>query len=78
MERELKNTVQSKVKEQVLKGLVENNDVDLPSAMVKQEIDGLRRQAMQRFGDNQAQMPELLKLICLKSRRKNGLRSVYC
>ncbi|MFC0444428.1 trigger factor [Pseudidiomarina halophila] len=59
MERELKNTVQSKVKEQVLKGLVENNDVDLPSAMVKQEIDGLRRQAMQRFGDNQAQMPEL-------------------
>ncbi|MGQ4276290.1 trigger factor [Pseudidiomarina sp. E22-M8] len=59
MERELKNTVQSKVKEQVLKGLVDNNDVDLPSAMVKQEIDGLRRQAMQRFGDNQAQMPEL-------------------
>ncbi|CAB0149554.1 Trigger factor [Pseudidiomarina piscicola] len=59
MERELKNTVQAKVKEQVLKGLVEGNEVDLPSAMVQQEIDGLRRQAMQRFGDNQAQMPEL-------------------
>lgn len=59
MERELKNTVQSKVKEQVLKGLVENNDVETPSAMVKQEIDVLRRQAMQRFGNNAQQMPEL-------------------
>ncbi|RUO47730.1 trigger factor [Pseudidiomarina aquimaris] len=59
MERELKNTVQSKVKEQVLKGLVEKNDVETPSAMVKQEIDVLRRQAMQRFGNNAQQMPEL-------------------
>ncbi|KFZ31492.1 trigger factor [Pseudidiomarina salinarum] len=59
MERELKNTVKSKVKEQVLKGLVENNDVDVPSAMIDQEVDHLRRQAMQRFGGNQAQMPEL-------------------
>lgn len=59
MERELKNTVQSKVKEQVLKGLVEHNDVDLPKAMIDQEVDVLRRQAMQRFGNNQAQMPQL-------------------
>ncbi|SFR43439.1 trigger factor [Pseudidiomarina maritima] len=59
MERELKNAVQSKVKEQVLKGLVEQNDVDLPKAMVDQEIDVLRRQAMQRFGGNQAQLPQL-------------------
>lgn len=59
MERELKNTVQSKVKEQILKGLVEHNEVEVPKAMVKQEIDVLRRQAMQRFGGNQAQMPEL-------------------
>ena len=59
MERELKNTVQSKVKEQVLKGLVEHNDVDLPKAMIDQEVDVLRRQAMQRFGGNQAQLPQL-------------------
>lgn len=59
MQRELKNAVQSKVKEQVLKGLVENNDVHLPKAMVDQEVDVLRRQAMQRFGGNQAQMPQL-------------------
>lgn len=59
MQRELKNAVQSKVKEQVLKGLVENNDVNLPKAMIDQEVDVLRRQAMQRFGGNQAQMPQL-------------------
>jgi trigger factor len=59
MERELKNTVQSKVKEQVLKGLVEHNEVDLPKAMIDQEVDVLRRQAMQRFGGNQAQLPQL-------------------
>src|SRR5690554_2128872 len=59
MQRELKNAINSKVKEQVLKGLVENNEVDLPKAMIDQEIDALRRQAMQRFGGNQAQMPQL-------------------
>ena len=59
MEGELKKTVQSKVKEQVLKGLVEHNNVDLPKAMIDQEVDVLRRQAMQRFGNNQAQMPQL-------------------
>ncbi|PTB89402.1 trigger factor [Pseudidiomarina aestuarii] len=59
MERELKTTVRSKVKEQVLKGLVEANEVDTPKAMVDQEIDNLRRQAMQRFGGQQANLPEL-------------------
>lgn len=59
MERELKNAVQGKVKEQVLKGLVETNEVELPKAMIDQEIDVLRRQAMQRFGGNQGQFPQL-------------------
>lgn len=59
MERELSNTLKGKVKEQVLKGLVENNEVDLPKSMIDQEIDALRSQAMQRFGENQPNMPEL-------------------
>lgn len=60
MERELKNSVSGKIKEQVLKGLVEHNEVDLPKAMIDQEIDALRKQTMQRFGGAQgAQMPEL-------------------
>lgn len=59
MERELSNTLKGKVKEQVLKGLVDNNDVDLPKSMIDQEVDALRSQAMQRFGENQPNMPEL-------------------
>ncbi len=59
MERELKNAVKAKVKEQVLKGIVENNDVELPKSMIDQEIDQLRKQAAQRFGGNAEQMPDL-------------------
>ena len=59
MERELSNTVKSKVKEQVLKGIVEHNEVELPKAMIDQEIDALRKQAAERFGGNAEQMPNL-------------------
>lgn len=60
MQRELDNTLKAQVKEQVLAGLVETNAVDLPAALVKQEIDSLRRQSMQRFGQGMTgNMPEL-------------------
>ena len=49
MARELTQAVKAKVKEQVINGLLESHDVDLPSALVAQEIDVLRKQAMQRF-----------------------------
>ena len=50
MERELAQTLKARVKEQVLSGLVEANDVTLPKALIDQEIDVLRQQALQRFG----------------------------
>lgn len=59
MERELSNALKGKIKEQVLKGIVEHNEVDLPKAMVDQEIDALRKQAAERFGGNAEQMPDL-------------------
>lgn len=61
MKRELDQTLRAQLKEQVISGLVENNPVDLPDALVKQEIGALKQQAMQRFGGNaNAQnMPEL-------------------
>lgn len=49
MTRELTQTVKAKVKEQVLEGLVASHDVGLPAALVAQEIEVLRKQAMQRF-----------------------------
>lgn len=61
MQRELEQTLKSQVKEQVIAGLIENNPIDLPQALVKQEIDALRQQSLQRFGQGAAagNMPEL-------------------
>ena len=61
MTRELNQAVKAKVKEQVIEGLLEANDVELPSALVAQEVDVLRQQAMQRFAGQMdpKNMPEL-------------------
>ncbi|MFA0085231.1 trigger factor [Vibrio sp. 10N.286.49.C2] len=52
MERELKQAIKNRIKEQALDGLVKENDMDVPSALIDQEIVGLRQQAAQRFGGN--------------------------
>ncbi|CCQ12427.1 Cell division trigger factor [Pseudoalteromonas luteoviolacea B = ATCC 29581] len=59
MARELKQAVKAQVKEQAIKGLLETNDVEVPQALIEQEIDALRQQAAQRFGGNAKNMPEL-------------------
>lgn len=61
MERELNQNIKAKVKEQVIKGLLANNDVDVPNALIKGEVDVLRKQALQRFGNNldPKNLPEL-------------------
>jgi trigger factor len=61
MERELTQALKNAVKEQALQGLLDNNEISVPKAAVEQEIDGLRQQAMQRFGGAQQgkNMPQL-------------------
>lgn len=61
MERELTQAVKAKVKEQVLDGLVAANEIDAPKALIAQEVDVLRQQAMQRFGGQMdpKNMPQL-------------------
>jgi trigger factor len=78
MERELKQTIKAKVKEQVIEGLLEANDVDLPKALVAQEIDVLRQQALQRFAGqfdpkNAPQLPAEMFEEQAKRRVKVGL-----
>ncbi|CAH8198364.1 trigger factor [Vibrio aestuarianus] len=63
MERELKQAVKNRIKEQAIEGLVKENDIDVPSALIDQEIGVLRQQAAQRFGGNPeaaAQLPREL------------------
>ncbi|MDF2179595.1 trigger factor [Aliiglaciecola sp. CAU 1673] len=60
MQRELDQALKNQVKEQVIKGLLDSNPIDLPKALVDQEIEALRQQALQRFGGQQkGQMPQL-------------------
>lgn len=53
MERELDRAVRNLTKQQVIAGLVEANEVEVPSSLVDQEIDRLRQQAVQQFGGGQ-------------------------
>ncbi|AQS37046.1 trigger factor [Shewanella psychrophila] len=59
MGRELEQALKASVKEQVLNGLLEQNEIDLPKSLIDGEVEVLRKQAMQRFGDQAANMPEL-------------------
>jgi trigger factor len=49
MERELGQTLKSQLKEEVIAKLLEKNELDLPAALVDQEVNALREQAKQRF-----------------------------
>lgn len=43
----------------MLNGLLEQNEIELPKALIDGEVNVLRQQAMQRFGNQAANMPEL-------------------
>ncbi|GAD80316.1 trigger factor [Vibrio ezurae] len=52
MDRELKQALKSRIKEQAIDGLAKENDITVPAALIEQEIGVLRQQAAQRFGGN--------------------------
>lgn len=51
MERELKNATKTRIKTQVMDGVLDvHAELQVPKALVAQEIDALRNQQMQQFG----------------------------
>ena len=52
MERELRQAIKSKVKNQVMEGLLAANPVEVPKALISNEVNRLRVQAVQQFGGN--------------------------
>jgi len=60
MERELDQAVKTKVKNQVMDGLVAQNEVEIPAALINEEIDRMRQQAVQQFGGGQGFDPKSL------------------
>merc|ERR1711964_666063 len=51
MTREAAQAVDNRVKQQVLDALKKANDIPVPTALVQQETDGMKRQAAQQFQD---------------------------
>ncbi|TGD73651.1 trigger factor [Mangrovimicrobium sediminis] len=64
MSRELKNAVEGKIKQQVMDAVLEaHGGVELPRALVAQEVDALRRQMFQQFGGGVGQNLDLKSLL---------------
>jgi trigger factor len=53
MERELRNATRTKIKNRLMNELFDQNPVELPSALIDNEIAQLKRQMVQQFGGGQ-------------------------
>lgn len=64
MERELRNAVEARVKQQVMDALLAaHTDLEIPKALTKQEIGTLRQQMFQQFGGAGGQNLDLESLL---------------
>ena len=59
MDLELKRAIEGKTKAAVMDKLLESHQIDLPTALVSSEIDALREQMVQQFGNMQQQKENL-------------------
>lgn len=59
MERELEFALKDKVKNQVMDTLVDNNNVEIPDALMGQEVERLKQQAIQQMGLTEEQQKDL-------------------
>jgi trigger factor len=73
MERELRQRVKARVKEQVLDALIEANPLDVPAALVKEEIGTLKEQMGQSTGGAAVELPDELFAESAQRRVKLGL-----
>ena len=60
MKKELDTAIKNKVKNQVMDGLVETNNIDIPKALVAAEVDRMRQEAVQQFGGSEKIDPSVL------------------
>jgi len=61
MQRELDQVLKNTAKDNVLTALVENNEIEVPKALIDSEVNVLRKQAMERYGQQMdpKNLPEL-------------------
>jgi trigger factor len=75
MERELRNAIRNKVKNRVMDQLFDLNKVELPKALVANEITQLKQQMIQQFGGGQQFDPSMLPddMFTAKAERRAAL-----
>ncbi|ALP53530.1 trigger factor [Candidatus Tenderia electrophaga] len=75
MERELKQKIEAKVKEQLLDKMLDANPIDLPAALVEDEIRQMANQARQSMGmqGDQEVSDEIREALGDRARRRVGL-----
>ncbi len=77
MQRELNQVVRSSVKNQIMDGLLENNQIEIPNALVDEEVERLRQSAredMQRSGsDASLKLPSSVFEVQARRRVQLGL-----
>ncbi|NHI01806.1 MULTISPECIES: trigger factor [Oceanimonas] len=74
MERELAQALKASVKEQVIDGLLEQNEIDVPQSLIDGEVDTLRKQALQRFGGMDAKNAPQLPAELFKDQAERRVR----
>jgi len=62
MERELKAAISKQLKDQVMKGLQKENEVNVPKALIKQEVERAKQDFSQRMGKQSNQSFDVSKL----------------
>ena len=60
MKRELDSAIKAKIKDQVMEGLSDNNEFDLPQSLIDQEVNRMRQEAVQQFGGGAEFDPSIL------------------
>jgi len=60
MEKELQRAIKQRIKSQVMDGLIETTEIEVPKALVDSEIDRMRQGAIQQYGGNDSIDPSLL------------------
>lgn len=77
MARELKNAIQTKVKQQVMDAVLDaHKSLEVPKALVDQEVNGMRNQMFQQFGGSNQPNLDLASLLPDSMFTENAQRRV--
>lgn len=74
MEKELENAIKARIKNQVTDALVAMNELEVPKALIKGEIDRLRHDAVHQFGGHGKVDPNMLPAEMFEKKAEKGVK----